>query len=98
MSDLSAADGLGPLGDMQPGSPIAPEWATYKRERPRLLAEGHEGRYVLIKGEEIIGIWDTRREAMSVGTQRFGLVPMLAHQIARWERTIRTGSYRRCLP
>jgi hypothetical protein len=39
-------------------SPIASEWDFYRREVGRLLAEGHENRWVLIKGQEIVGIWD----------------------------------------
>jgi hypothetical protein len=36
---------------------------------PQLLADGHESRWVLIKGEEIIGIWDTEEEARAVALQ-----------------------------
>lgn len=40
---------------MIPGSPIETEWNFYRRQRERLIAEGHEGRHVLIKGEEVLG-------------------------------------------
>jgi hypothetical protein len=83
---------LEPLTDLPPGSPIETEWNLFRRELPRLLAEGHEGRWVLIKGDEIIGLFDSRREAMSVGTIRFGLTPMLAEQILRWYRPVRAGN------
>ena len=86
------------LGDAPPGSPIKVEWDFFRRELPRLLAEGHEGRWVLIKGEEIIGLFDTFREARSVGTRSYGLAPMLVQQILRWYKPIRAGNYWRCLP
>jgi hypothetical protein len=89
---------LEPLGDLPPDSPIRTEWAFFCRELPRLLAEGHEGRWVLIKGEEIIGFFDNRLEARRVGTQRFGLAPMLIEQILRYYRPIRAGNYWRCRP
>ncbi len=49
------------------------EIATYFRELPRLLAEGHEGRFVLIKGDQIVGIWDTSGDALQAGYDRFGV-------------------------
>src|SRR5438093_812767 len=47
------------LADPIRGSPIAAEWDYYRREVGRLLAEGHEGKWVLIKGEQIVGIWSS---------------------------------------
>jgi hypothetical protein len=35
------------LPPAEPGSRIAREWETYRREVGRLLAEGHEGRFLL---------------------------------------------------
>jgi hypothetical protein len=90
--------GFEDLGDAQPGSPITVEWDFFRRELPRLLAEGHEGRFVLIKGEELIGVFDTFREARSVGTRRWGLAPMLVQQILRRYRVFRAGNFWRCPP
>src|SRR5258705_169396 len=47
------------LAAAEPGSPLAVEWEFYRREVGRLLAEGNEGRFVLIKGEAVIGLFDT---------------------------------------
>ena len=52
-----------------------------RREVGRLLAEGHEGRFVLIKGEEVIGLFDTREQALEVGSDRFLLQPKLIQRI-----------------
>src|SRR5207247_2141193 len=50
------------LPEAKPGQALAEEWNTYRREVGRWLAEGLEGRHVLIKGEEILGIYDTSEE------------------------------------
>jgi hypothetical protein len=68
---------------------IAGEWNFYRGEIGRLLAEGHEGRWVLIKGEEIIGIWDTEEEANQVRVQRFLMQDILIHQILTREPVLR---------
>jgi hypothetical protein len=90
------SDVLPPLPDMIPGSQIETEWNYFRRERLPLLAEGHEGRWVLIKGEAIFGIFDTRDEAVTAGYARFGVVPLLAQQILRVYKTVRAGNYWRC--
>ena len=69
--------------------PIATEWNLYRQEVGRLLATGHEGRWVLIKGSEIIGIWDSREEAKDVALQRYLLQPVLIRQILAQEPLVR---------
>jgi hypothetical protein len=39
----------------------------------RLLDEGHAGRHALIKGDEVVSIWDTQRDALQAGCDKFGL-------------------------
>ena len=43
--------------------PLATEAGFYLRVAGRHLFEGHYTRWVLIKGEEVIGIWGTREAA-----------------------------------
>src|SRR5262249_36068817 len=69
--------------------PLATENNVYRREIGRLLAEGHEAKWVLIKGEEIIGIYNTRAEAYSVADSRFALQPVFVKQILEWEPLLR---------
>jgi hypothetical protein len=88
----------GPLEELPPESPIYTEWNVFRRELPRLLAEGHEGRWVLIKGEEVIGLFDDWREARHAGAQRFGLVPMLVQQVLSRPRALLTPIVRLCRP
>jgi hypothetical protein len=62
------------------------EQAVYQRELSRLLQEGEEHRWVLIHGQEIVSTWDTRRDAVQAGHERFGLTPFLVRQILREEQ------------
>lgn len=73
----------------------ATEWNFYRRAVGRLLADGHEGRWVLIKGEEIVGVWDTREEADRVRVERFLTQDVLMKQICTRERVFRGGGYSR---
>ncbi len=77
----------------RPGEALTVEWDFYRREAGRLLAEGHEGRWVLIKGEEIIGIFDTCDAARDEAYRRFLIPrqPYLMHQIQTRERVLRVS-------
>lgn len=57
------------------------EIATYRRELPRLLAEGQEGRFVLIRGNQVAGVWNTFDDACQAGHAQFGLEPFLAQPV-----------------
>jgi hypothetical protein len=79
-----------------PDDPLAQEWNTYRREAAHLLAAGHEGRHVLIKGEQIIGIWDKHEEALAAGYRQFLGESFLVHHIQQRERLVRCRSVRLC--
>ena len=81
------------LTQIPSGNPIAAEWNTYLWEVGRLLAEGHEGKWVLIEGEEIIGIWNTEAEADGIRVQKCPRQPVLVKQICAREPVIRGGGY-----
>jgi hypothetical protein len=80
----------------KPGSPLYREWETYRREAARLLAEGNAGRHILIKGTQIIGIWNTHDEAATAGYLRFLGRPFLVHEIQERERVLWCVTERRC--
>ena len=82
----------------EPDSPLKVEWEFYRREVGRLLAEGNEGRHVLIKGEEIIGIFDTHLEASTEGSRRYFGQHYLVHQIQAEERVYRSTFWFRGWP
>jgi hypothetical protein len=77
------------LPEAKPGEPLAEEWNTYRREIGRWLAEGLEGRHVLIKGEEVIGIFDTAEGAQREGLTRYVLQPFFVHPIRTEEPYLR---------
>jgi hypothetical protein len=79
------------LPPAQPDSPLCLEWSFYRREVGRLLAEGQEGRFLLIKGEEIIGIWDTEEEARAVAHTRYPMQPYLIQRILTREPLLRVS-------
>ena len=70
-------------------NPIAREWNCYRREAGRLLADGCEGQWVLIKGEEVVGIWATREEAKKVAVERYLMQAVLIRQVLRREPILR---------
>jgi hypothetical protein len=75
------------------GGVLAVEWNTYRREVGRLLAEGHENRWVLIKGEIIIGIWDRREDAFAAATERYRTEPALVRQVLVSEPLLRLPTF-----
>jgi hypothetical protein len=57
------------------------EQAVYDANLARWLAE-HESEHVLIKGDDVIGFFATRDEALAAGYARFGVVPLLVKEVA----------------
>jgi hypothetical protein len=84
------------LPDGLPDSPLKTEWDFYRRVVGRLLAEGHEGKWLLVKNEEIVGIWETEAEANAVRVQRFLMQPVLMKQVLTREPILRIGYNRLC--
>lgn len=75
------------------GDDHARDWNFYRREVGRLLTEGHEGKWVLIKGEQIIGMWGTSDEAFAAGYQRYLMQQFLVHQIQTREPLLRMPNF-----
>ena len=63
------------------GGPMAleNELAVYHRELPNLLPD--EGKYVLIHGNAVAGVWETYEDALKAGYERFSLKPFLVKKI-----------------
>ena len=66
------------------------ELETYYKHKDSLLATD-EGKYVLIYGDQLYGTYDTEDDAIHVGYDRFGNVPILVKKIERVERPITFG-------
>ena len=60
------------------------ESELYSQKKSELLGE-HANRYVLIKGSEIVGIFDTKTDGIREGYSRFGNVPFLVKHIVEIE-------------
>jgi hypothetical protein len=59
------------------------ERATYQAHLLELLAS--EGKFVVIKGMDIAGSYDTLDDALAAGYRKYGPVPFLVRQIQRTE-------------
>ena len=55
------------------------ELETYKKKLPEL--KQHEGKFVLIKGEDVIDTFTSYEDAIKEGYKRFKLEPFLVKQI-----------------
>lgn len=63
---------------------LSKELETYERHRQDLLGSA-EGRFVLIHGDEVIGTYESKTDAIDEGYRRLGNVPFLVKQVASVE-------------
>ena len=56
------------------------ELETFEKNRERLLGEAPR-QYVLIRGTEVVGTFDTESDAINDGYRRFGNVPFLVKRV-----------------
>jgi adenosylmethionine-8-amino-7-oxononanoate aminotransferase len=56
------------------------ELAVYRSKLPELKAE-HEGKFVLIHGDQVVDFFSSYDDAINAGYSRFGLEPFLVKQI-----------------
>jgi hypothetical protein len=61
---------------------LATELATYNAQLPNMLRE-HEGQFVLIHGDTVVGFWPTHEEAYYAGCERFGAPPFLVMPVVQ---------------
>ena len=64
------------------------ELALFSRIKSELL-KNHEGKFVLIRGEEFIGTYDSVENAYTEGVKRFGCEPFLIKKISEQEEVYR---------
>jgi hypothetical protein len=60
------------------------ELATYHAKLPGLTAD--EGKFVLIHGDEVAGVFTSSEDALKIGYEKFKLDPFLVKQIQAVER------------
>jgi hypothetical protein len=81
------------LPDLVPGGVFQEEWDTYRREVGRLLAEGHEGRFVLIKGRHVLDVYDTWDSARVAGLRMDLTESFFVKQVLVREPVLRVRGY-----
>jgi len=64
------------------GDALRKEMETFNAEKDRLLGTS-EGKFVLIHGDEVVGVYESKNDAIAQGYQQFGNVPFLVKQILR---------------
>jgi hypothetical protein len=75
------------LATQMTDDPLHEEIATYNSKLPELIGTSL-GKYVLVKGPEIIGVYDTYADALKIGYERFKLQPFMVKQVAPAERVL----------
>lgn len=60
---------------------------NYFESKKQDLLQHHEGKYALIVGEELLGVFDHQDEAYKTGVAKKGNVPMLIKQILKVDVT-----------
>ncbi len=59
------------------------ETETYRRLKPELLA--NEGKFAVIYGDELAGVWDTYEDALGEGYRRYHQAQFMVKQICEVE-------------
>jgi hypothetical protein len=58
------------------------EMSFYDAHREEWLA-GHPGKFVLVKSEKLLGVFDTQEEALAAGARLFGLESFLVRRVEK---------------
>ncbi len=60
---------------------IEAEMRAYYRELPQLLEKGEKGKYLVIRGDSTHQVWDSLRDALNFGYDKFQDSQFLAQKI-----------------
>ena len=60
------------------------ELKTYEENRDQLLGTA-EGKFVLIQNNQVVGLYDSKMDAIAMGYQQFGNVPFLVKHVVNVE-------------
>lgn len=63
---------------------LSKELETYEANKNELIGKS-KGKYVLIKDDQVIDVFDTKSDAIRQGYERFGNVPFFVKQIIEIE-------------
>jgi hypothetical protein len=62
------------------GRVLEKEMQTFKAKRGELLSQG-EGKFVLIKGDRVVGLFESQGDALREGYKQFGKDAFLVKQV-----------------
>ena len=63
------------------------EYETYQKKRQELLKDA--GKFVVIHGDEIAGVWDTWEKALDAGYAKYGLTQFMVQKIEAVDTVLR---------
>ena len=62
------------------------ELQAFRKSLPKLIADGSEGKYALVHGDDVVDVFGTYEDAIKEGYAKFGLDPFLVKQIQAVEQ------------
>jgi len=62
------------------------ELATYKEKLSELIANNNEGKFALVRGDQVVDVFGTYEDAIKEGYAKFGLEPFLVKQVQTIEQ------------
>jgi hypothetical protein len=68
------------------------ELKQYEHIKAKLREENPQGGFVVIKDEEILGVWNDRQDAIRAGLEKYGNVTFLVKNIQDSDKTVNTFS------
>lgn len=84
MSESPAYNGIGGVRGYDMTETLKEELRTYEAHKAELLSKAR-GEFVLIRGEDVCDVFETREDAIRQGYERFGNVPFLVKEILEVE-------------
>ena len=66
-------------------APLERERQTYEAKKPELLAAS-PGKFVVIHGDQVAGVWEPQDDALRAGYEGFRLEPFLVKEITEVDR------------
>jgi hypothetical protein len=64
------------------------ELETFKIKKAELLLQNPNGGFVVIKDDKVLGVWQSRMDALKFGIEEFGNVPFLVKSITESDVSI----------
>ena len=61
-------------------NPLQQELETFERLKDQLLQD--EGKFAVISGKELLGVYSTYDDALQIGYERYNLTPFLVKKIS----------------